>query len=230
MRPQARLVLFQEEGDPIVMPDEFAQLKEFKERIEWREAVTPAELPAEMARFSINLAPLELGNPFCEAKSELKYFDAALVEVPTIATPTEPFRQAIRDGETGLLASQEFEWVDAMMRLLDDAALRARMGRAAYHDVLWRYGPQRRRVQLVSSMIDQTWYRGSRGVRSFGTAFAQRASPSFSLPQISQYRSVFTRDRDPKELKVTVIIPVYNYANYLTEALELPCAPRPWPT
>ena len=105
------------------------------------------------------------------------------MEVPTIATPTEPFRQAIRDGETGLLASQEPEWVDAMMRLLDDAALRARMGRAAYHDVLWRYGPERR-VQLVSSMIDQTWYRGSRGVRSFGTAFAQRASPSFSLPQI----------------------------------------------
>ena len=111
----------------------------------------------QTARFSINLAPLELGNPFCEAKSELKYFDAALVEVPTIATPTEPFRQAIRDGETVLLASQEFEWVDAMMRLLDDAALRARMGRAAYHDVLWRYGPERRlRVQLVSSMIDQT--------------------------------------------------------------------------
>jgi glycosyltransferase involved in cell wall biosynthesis len=218
MRPQARLVLFQEEGAPIVMPDEFAQLKEFKERIEWREAVTPAELPGEMARFSINLAPLELGNPFCEAKSELKYFDAALVEVPTIATPTEPFRQAIRDGETGFLASQEFEWVDAMMRLLDDATLRARMGRAAYHDVLWRYGPERR-VQLVSSMIDQTWYRGSRGVRSFGTAFAQRAARSFSLPLIPQYRTVIARD-NLKESQVTVIIPVYDYANYLTEALE----------
>jgi hypothetical protein len=31
------------------------------------------------------LAPLEFGNPFGEAKSELKFFEAALVGVPTIA-------------------------------------------------------------------------------------------------------------------------------------------------
>ena len=29
------------------------------------------------------------GNPFCEAKSELKFFEAALVDVPTIAYPRD---------------------------------------------------------------------------------------------------------------------------------------------
>jgi hypothetical protein len=171
-----------------------------------------------MARFSVNLAPLELGNPFCEAKSELKYFDAALVEVPTIATPTEPFRQAIRNGVTGFLAQNEREWTEAMTRLLDDAAFRKQIGRAAYHDILWRYGPERR-LQLVSSMLEQTCFRGSRAVRSFGSEFAQGGAHSFSLPQIADHRIVFERD-NLTQSRITIIVPLYNYANYVTEALE----------
>ena len=61
-------------------------------------------LPVELARLDVNLAPLEVGNPFCEAKSELKFFEAALVDVPTVASPTEPYRASIRHGETGFLA------------------------------------------------------------------------------------------------------------------------------
>jgi glycosyltransferase involved in cell wall biosynthesis len=72
-------------------------------QIEWREFVPLDQLPNEIAQFDVNLAPLEVGNPFCEAKSELKYFEAALAGVPTIASPTGPYRRAIRHGETGFL-------------------------------------------------------------------------------------------------------------------------------
>ena len=50
-------------------------------------------LPDEIARFDINLAPLEPDNPFCDAKSELKYFEGALAGVCTIASPVGPFRR-----------------------------------------------------------------------------------------------------------------------------------------
>ena len=88
-RPNCRLVLFE-------MPDKTARLIDVEEypalapvlhQIEWRPLQPLCDLPAEMARFDINLAPLEYGNPFCEAKSELKFFEAALVDVPTIASP-----------------------------------------------------------------------------------------------------------------------------------------------
>ena len=109
------------------------------------------ELPDELARFDINTAPLELGNPFCEAKSELKYFEAALAGVCTVASPTGPMRRAIRDGETGLLAGTEEEWYQALTRLVDEPAVQRRIGHAAYLDVLWSYSAGRR-TELVHGL------------------------------------------------------------------------------
>lgn len=57
----------------------------------------------------LNIAPLEI-NRFCEAKSELKYFEAALVRVPTVASPTQPFKNAIQHGVNGFLAGDSADW------------------------------------------------------------------------------------------------------------------------
>ena len=60
--------------------------------------------PALLRDLDVNLAPLAPGSRFNEAKSAIKWLEAALVETPTVATPTEPFREAIDHGDTGLLA------------------------------------------------------------------------------------------------------------------------------
>ena len=74
-RPSYRLVLFRDQisFEPVLDPGEFPNLRCSAHQIEWREIVPLSRLPQEIARFDINLVPLELGNPFCEAKSELKY-------------------------------------------------------------------------------------------------------------------------------------------------------------
>lgn len=84
-----------------------------------------------LSECDINLAPLEEGDVFCEGKSELKFFEAGLVEVPTVASRTGPFAAAIADGENGFLASNMDEWESKIVRLVGDAALRARLGDAA---------------------------------------------------------------------------------------------------
>ena len=76
-----------------------------------------ADLPAEMARFDVSIAPLEVGNVFCEAKSELKYVQAALLDVCTIASPTGPYRRAIRDGENWVARNDR----GRLVRSLEDA-------------------------------------------------------------------------------------------------------------
>jgi 2-polyprenyl-3-methyl-5-hydroxy-6-metoxy-1,4-benzoquinol methylase/glycosyltransferase involved in cell wall biosynthesis len=91
----------------------------------------------------INIAPLEQGNPFCESKSELKFFEAALVEVPTIASSTEPFRLAIEHGKTGFIASSNETWLQHLLELVVDPELRARIGKAARSSVLTAFGPER---------------------------------------------------------------------------------------
>ena len=90
----------------------------------------------------INLAPLDLGNPFCHAKSELKYFEAAVVGVPTIASPTDTFVRCLRNYDNGILADGEDAWYTALRRLLDDGALYEQISASARRDALARYSPQ----------------------------------------------------------------------------------------
>jgi len=92
-----------------------------------------------VAGLDINLAPLEIGNPFCESKSELKWFEAGLVAVPTVATATRTFREAITEGVDGFTAVDTGEWIAALSRLIDDPVLRRNVGEAARRTVLEKY-------------------------------------------------------------------------------------------
>jgi glycosyltransferase involved in cell wall biosynthesis len=119
---------------------EFPCLASLSHQIEHRPSVPFNALPEELARFDVNLAPLEIGNPFCEAKSEIKFIDAALLNVPTVASATDTFRRVIRTGENGYLSVTADDWVDALTRLIADPDLRVRLGAAAHMDALTGYG------------------------------------------------------------------------------------------
>jgi len=168
--PRARLVLFHaksaEAETPCLDIGEFPELRGLESKIEWRQMVPLRNLPDELARFDINLAPLETGNIYCEAKSELKFFEAALVEVPTVASPTAPLQAAIAHGKTGFLADSGQEWLECLDRLVEQKDLRDKVGRCAFHDVLPRYGPERRSA-LVRSVILRV-LRGETGESSGG--------------------------------------------------------------
>ena len=217
-RPNARLVMFQHENEPIVFPHEFSELKGVQEQIEWRTMVALQDLPRELARFDVNIAPLEIDNPFCEAKSELKYFEAALVEVPTVASPTEPFRDSMVDGVTGLLARTSDDWYLAITSLLDNPQRRGKLGQAAFHHVLWRYGPERR-VDLMHSLITQTCGYAPMAAKLFALETSRRKSEANRLPSIPEHEILYERDGLRSAL-ITIVVPVYNYAQYVLEALE----------
>ncbi|MFC4168828.1 glycosyltransferase [Teichococcus aestuarii] len=220
--PEARLVLFRfaqniptMEGTPTLDVEEFPELAGLEDRIEWRPMVPLPRLPEEVARFDVNLAPLEVGNDFCEAKSELKYFEAALVDVPTIASPTGPYRRAMKHGETGYLAGTPEEWSSALEALLGDAALRRRMAAAAQRDVLWAYGPEQRNA-AVADVLEML-----RGGRSAALAFRRSCEPLPLpvAPAVPEHEVVYEHDA-LGAAAVTVIVPLYNYARHVAEALD----------
>ena len=109
---------------------------EFRDRIERFNFLPYLDMLEALSECDVNLAPLVEGNPFCEGKSELKYFEAAIVEVPTIASRTEPFAASIVDGSTGLLASNEGEWQAALEELISSPEQRKIIGKAARLSVL----------------------------------------------------------------------------------------------
>ena len=109
-------------------------------------------LPNIVAQIDINLAPLELDNPFCQSKSEIKFTEAALVGVPTVASPTQAFVYAMRDGEDGLLAEGTEQWRAALVRLIEDPDERVRLGEAARRHVYASYLPEAAADALVATL------------------------------------------------------------------------------
>lgn len=99
------------------------------------------EVPGLLRDVDVNLAPLAPGSVFNEGKSAIKWLEAALVATPTVASPTEPFRAAVDDGRTGLLADDAAGWASALRRLLDDPIERRTVGGWARRDALLRWGP-----------------------------------------------------------------------------------------
>jgi hypothetical protein len=218
-RPHCRLVLFRDprSGEGVVLADEFDVLLPVSAQIEWRDMVELSALPGELARFDINLAPLEPDNIFCAAKSELKYFEAALAGVPTIASPVGRLGRAIEHGRTGLLAADDAEWYEALRQLLDDAPLRRRMGRDAYHDALWRFGAPQRRERLRSLFAQVAG--GVLGAAAFQHDLRRLKDAARALPDVPASETVLCFDR-LGEAEVTIVIPLHNYADYVIEALE----------
>lgn len=136
---------------PLDLPAEYPLLRARVERhafVEW------GELPALIAQADINIAPLERDNIFCECKSELKYFESALLGVPTVASPSSPFANAIRDGDTGLLSHTEAEWFSNLERLVVSSEERRRMGSRAQRDALEKYTGEALVQPLIRSYVD----------------------------------------------------------------------------
>jgi hypothetical protein len=115
-------------------------------QVPWR------NLPAIQAQFDINLAPLRTDNPFSQSKSEIKYVEAALLKIPTIASPTEAFRFAIRQNFNGILAETAQEWEIAMEKLILEPGYRRELGEVAYQETLQHYHPQVRARELVDTL------------------------------------------------------------------------------
>jgi glycosyltransferase involved in cell wall biosynthesis len=116
--------------------------------VSWR------RLPALLAEFDINLAPLTLDNPFSLSKSEIKYLEAALVCVPTIASPTDAFKLAIDHGENGYLAESGDEWYSALEQLATSPHLRRQVGQSARAKAYEQYSPRIRSQELAAILTD----------------------------------------------------------------------------
>jgi glycosyltransferase involved in cell wall biosynthesis len=140
-------------------------LEEVASRVRRLPFVTWYELADLLRDLDVNLAPLELGGRFNEAKSAIKWLEAALVAVPTVASPTQPFREVVRDGANGRLARDHDEWVQALETLVSDHPERRRLGERARRDALLELSPHlqgRRYLALLERVRDTVAASGHR--------------------------------------------------------------------
>lgn len=129
-----------------------ARFKRFGDRVAQLPLRPWGQLPELIANVDISLAPLEPDNPFTEAKSSIKYFEAALVGVPTIASPHADFVRVMLDGVTGFLASGAAEWQAALARLIESRELRCQIGERARQDVLEHHTTSASALALLTTL------------------------------------------------------------------------------
>lgn len=109
-------------------------MKPFENQIVTHDYVDWDKLPALISEVDINLAPL-VDSIFNRAKSEIKWIEAALVKVPTVASKIGAFSDVVIDGETGLLATDD-QWFDKLDALVLSPDLRQKLAESAYRAVL----------------------------------------------------------------------------------------------
>ena len=109
-------------------------MKQYTQRIVVHEYVDWKALPQLISQVDINLAPL-VDSVFNRAKSEIKWIEAALVKVPTIASHIGAFADMVIDGQTGLLA-KDSEWKEKLESLILSVDLRRELAENAYAFVL----------------------------------------------------------------------------------------------
>lgn len=84
------------------------ELKEFESRIIRVPFVSYEELQYEIGEVDVNLVPLQQ-NLFNNCKSELKYFEASIVNVVSCCSPTFVYKEIVKDKENGYLC-RDGEW------------------------------------------------------------------------------------------------------------------------
>ena len=109
-------------------------------RIKFHKFVDFLTLQRLIAEVDVNIAPL-YPNDFTESKSELKFFEAALVQTVTCASPTFAFKEAIRHAENGYLCRQG-EWYQTIKAIYLNREAQRTLLEQARDTALNRYSAQ----------------------------------------------------------------------------------------
>ncbi|MBU9486474.1 glycosyltransferase [Burkholderia multivorans] len=149
-RPNVRLRILGE----LNLPTDFDEVEDQIERLPLSNYATYLK---RLAEADISIAPLE-DNIFNDAKSNIKYLEAAVIRLPSVCSPAAAFRTAIDDGDTGWLAPDSAAWERALLALIDDPRLRKAMADRAVRHVHADYAPDavaKRQVLPMLSVLAQ---------------------------------------------------------------------------
>ena len=105
----------------------------------------------ELQRLDIGVMPL-FNDLWSEGKCGFKIIQYLGVGVPAVCTPVGINREVIEDGVNGFWAVTNEQWVEKLSLLIEDPALRVKMGRAGREKIMERYTVQKCAPMLIQWM------------------------------------------------------------------------------
>lgn len=204
------------------------ELEDWPALAHWQYSHRPGDMPRVtrvglmphdvMVRDQLNcdliLAPLEVGNAFCEAKSELKFFEASLAKVPVIASATRTFTEATEFGRLAELAVTTDEWLKALRSIHGDYAAALRRAHLAYDKVRVNYSQQSAASQALQAYQDFGASRSGGQTEKVWSIESVVARVGVILPDFSGpsggHRKIFTVCQALENAGITVKLYIYS--------------------
>jgi glycosyltransferase involved in cell wall biosynthesis len=125
-------------------------LSRFGDRVKREPFHDYVNLQRLISTVEFNLMPLQ-SNDFTNCKSELKYFEAAVVGAISIASPSHTYAGAIRNGENGYLAQAQ-EWLSVIEGAIDDTSRWPALIESARVDARSKYAWFNQRETIVAAL------------------------------------------------------------------------------
>ncbi len=131
----------------LTIPDE---MKNYKKQLIVHDFLDWTLLPSLVADMDINLAPL-VDNVFNRAKSEIKWLEAALVGVTTVASDIGSFSEIITNETTGVLVADGM-WYEQLKDLIDNKTKLEFLGNNAKRKVISTYKTTKHKDEFIEAI------------------------------------------------------------------------------
>ncbi len=103
--------------------------------------------------FDIGLAPL-VDNKFNRGKSNLRWLEYSALGIPCVASDVGHFKETIRDGVDGLLATNAEHFIGCIQALISDSKRRKSIGKAAHARIYKDFNVDRNLNIYISAIED----------------------------------------------------------------------------
>lgn len=104
---------------------------------------------SDLARFDIGIMPMP-DDQWSRGKCSMKALLYMAMGIPTICSAVGMNREVIQHGENGFLASTNEEWLNCLNALINDTALRRRLGAAGRQTIEAQYSMRHCAVQFAN--------------------------------------------------------------------------------
>jgi len=128
-------------------------LKKYGKRVKYHPFVDYINLQRFIASVEINLMPLQ-SNIFTQCKSELKYFEAAIVGTVSIASPVGNYLSAINDKVTGY-HSKAHEWASKIEYSINNLETYSDVASISRDEVSKRYTNTSQLGNIYSALMNK---------------------------------------------------------------------------
>jgi len=224
----ALIQFMQEHSDVVFRVVGDLDLHDWPELAHWQHIHRPGDMPRVVRvglmphdamirdQFSCDLiiAPLEVANPFCEAKSELKFFEASLAQAPVIASATRTFTEASEHGKYADLAHSHEDWLNAFRSIYNSYSVALSRARSAYDYVRYSYSQRYAANEALEAYEEYSRRRLGQENMPSSTAETKIAEVAVVLPDVSGpsggHRKIFAVCRALVAAGLTVKLYVYS--------------------